>query len=165
MVIFFIHIGPNRKGPQRIRRRQQMKSGGRDCTINHNLSEIADIQIDRIRQKQELGRFAVDINRVEDGGKPHQKLGQDSPQILHVPEEYKQCGQDQSHPQVEYDHAGHWIDQQQEFPGERNPIKGRKRKEDQERQPEVDERGHILGKQKQILGNVHLGENSRISYQ
>ena len=148
MVVLFVHVSPHRKGSQRIRRRQQMESRRRDRPINHDLPEIADIQIDRVRQKQELGRFAVDINRVEDGGKPHQKLGQDSPQILHVPEEYKQCGQDQSHPQIKHDHAHHRIDQQKKLPGERNPIKGRKRKKDQQGQPEVDERRHILGKQK-----------------
>ena len=91
MVVLFVHVSSHHKSPQRIRRRQQMKSGGRDCTINHNLSEIPDIQIDRIRQKQELGRFAVDVYCVEDGGKPHQQLGQDSPQILHIPEEHEQC--------------------------------------------------------------------------
>ena len=67
MVVLFVHVSPHHKSPQRIRRRQQMKSGGRDCTINHDLSEIPDIQIDRVRQKQELGRFAVDIDRIEDG--------------------------------------------------------------------------------------------------
>ena len=67
MVVLFVHVSPHRKGPQRIRRSQQMKPGGWDRPINHDLSEIADIQIDRIRQKQELGRFAVDVDRIEDG--------------------------------------------------------------------------------------------------
>ena len=139
MVVLFIHVSPHRKSCQRVYRSQQMKSQRRDRPVYHDLPEITDIQIDWIRQKQELCRFAVGVYRIEDRGQPHQKLGQDSPQILHVPEKYKQCGQDQSHPQVEYDHADHRIDQQEKFPCERNPIKGRKRKEDQQRQPEVDE--------------------------
>ena len=165
MVVLLVHIRPDCKSPQRICSRQYVESQRRDCSVYHDLPEITDIQIDWIRQKQELRRLAVGIYRIEDRGQPHQQLGQDPPQVLHVPEEHEQCRQDQAHPQVEYDHAGHWIDQQQEFPGERNPIEGRKRKEDQERQPEVDKRGHILGKQKQVFGHIYFGEDSRVSNQ
>ncbi len=165
MVVLFVHVSPHRKGSQRIRRSQQMESQRRDRSINHDLPEIADIQIDRIRQKQELRRLAVGIYRIEDRGQPHQQLGQDPPQVLHVPEEHEQCRQNQPHSQIEHDHADYRIDQQQEFPGERNPIKGRKRKKDQQGQPEVDERRHILGKQKQILGNIHLGKDPCVPYQ
>ena len=44
VVVLFVHISSHCKGPQRVRRRQQMKPGGWDRPINHDLSEIADIQ-------------------------------------------------------------------------------------------------------------------------
>ena len=142
-----------------------MELEGRDRPVDHDLPEVSDIQIERVEQEQTLYRIAVAVDGVEDGGQPHDELGQDAPQILHVPEEHEQRGQDQPDPHIEHDHAHDGIQQKEELPGERYPVERREREKDQQRQPEVDEGGHVLREQEQVFGHVHLGEDPRVARQ
>lgn len=165
MVVLLIHVCSHPKRSQRVRRRQQVELRRRDRPVYHDLPEVPDIQIERVEQEGALRRVAVAVYRVENGGQPHDQLGQDPPQILHIPEEHKQRRQDQSHPQIEHDHASYRVQQQEKPPCKRDPVHRHKGEENQQRQPEIDEGRHILRKQEQILRHIHLGKNSRVAHQ
>ena len=111
-----------------------------DVPIQHDLSEIADIEVQGVEQKQIPHHLTVTVNGVEDGGHPHDELGQNTPEVLHVSEKDKQRRQDQADAQVEYDQAHSGVEQEQKFPGERNPIDSCKSEKHQKCQPEVDKR-------------------------
>ena len=165
MVVLLVHVRANPQSHQRIPRRQQMELGRGDGPVYHDLPEIPDEQIEGIQQERALHRVAVAVNGVEDGGHPHDELGQYAPQVLHIPEEHEQRGEDQANPQVEHNETPHRVHQQEELPGERNTINRDKGEENQQRQSKINQRRYILGQQEQILGHIHLGKNPRVAYQ
>ncbi len=165
MIVLLIYKRPQPEYRQGIRRRQQMELRRGDGPINHDFPEVPDIQIDWVSQEQALHSVAVTVNRVEDGRHPHNQLGHNTPEILHVPKEHKQRRQNQPNSQVEHNQTCHWINQQQEFPSEGDAVYGHKGKENQQRQPKIDQRGHILRKQEQILRHIYLGKDPRVPNQ
>ena len=141
-----------------------MEPDCRDCRFNDNLSEIADKQIDRVEQEQALHVVAVAVNGIENGGHVHQQHGKYRPQILDIPEKDEQRGQNQSYTDVEQHQAGDRIEQQDKFPGERDPVQNTEQKKHAEGQAKVDERLHVLREQEKILGDIHLGEDARVAH-
>ena len=128
-------IGANGAGKSTL-----LKAVSGDSPVYHDLPEIPDKQIEWVQQKRALHRVAVAVNGVEDGGHPHDELGQYAPQVLHVPKEHKQRGEDQSYPQVEHDETPHRVHQQEKLPGKRNTINRDKGEENQQRQSEINQR-------------------------
>lgn len=165
MVVLLVHVRANSQSRQRVCSRQQVELERGDGPIYHNLPEIPDKQIEGIEQERALHCIAVAVNRIEDGGHPHDELGQYPPQVLHVPEEHEQRGEDQPHPQIEHNQTPHRIHQQQKLPGKRNAVNSHKGEENQQRQAEINQRRHVLGQQEQILRHVHFGKNPRVAHQ
>lgn len=164
MVIAFVHIAPHRQHRQRIECRQQMELRCWDNAVDDDLSEIPDIEIDGVDQKQTLYPIGKGIDGIEDGRHPHDELGQNAPQVLHIAEKDEQRRQDQPHAQIE-DHQTHdGIEQQNELPRERDTIQCRKSEEDQQRQPKVDKGGHVLRQQEQVLRHIHLGKYTGVAH-
>ncbi len=165
MVVLLVHVRANPQSRQRIPCRQHVELDRGDGPVYHDFPEIPDKQIEWIQQERALHRVAVAVNGVENGGHPHNELGQYAPQILHVPEEHEQRRKDQSYPQVEHNETSHRIHQQEELPGKRNAVNGYKGEENQKRQAKINQRRYILGQQKQILGHIHLGKDPRVAHQ
>lgn len=94
MVVLLVHVCADPQSRQRIPSRQQMELECGDSPVYHDLPEIPDEQIKGVQQECALHRVAVAVNGVEDGGHPHDELGQYAPQILHVPEEHEQRRED-----------------------------------------------------------------------
>lgn len=141
-----------------------MEPDRRHGGLNDNLPEIPDEQVDRVEQEGTLHRIAVSVNGVKDGGQVHEKLGEHTPEVLNVPEKYKQCRQDQTHTDVEQHQQRNGVKQHNELPRKRDAVKNAKQEEHDQRQGEVDECLHIFGEQEQILGHVDLRENTGIAH-
>ena len=165
MVVLLVHVRANPQSRQRIPCRQHVELDRGDGPVYHDFPEIPDKQIEWIQQERALHRVAVAVNGVEDGGHPHDELGQYAPQVLHIPEEHEQRGEDQPYPQVEHNQAPHRVHQQQKLPGKRDAVNGHKGEENQQRQSEINQRRYILRQQEQILRHVHLGKDPRVAHQ
>lgn len=158
MVVLFVHQTANAHHQQHVKGHQQMEPQGRYGGLNDDLAEISDKEIHRVQKKSMLNQRAVAINGIEDGGHVHQQLGKYTPEILNIPEEHVERGKDQTYTDVEVDKETDGIDQHDPAPGERDPVQNAEQHKHAQRQPEVDETLHVLGKQEQILGYIHLGE-------
>ena len=116
-----------------------------DHPVDDNLPEIADEQVHRIEEKEVLSLGAELIHRVEDGGEVHEQHGKHVVEVLGVPEEDKEGGEDHADADVEEDEPGNGVEQAKELPGEGQPVNGHKDEEHDEDKPEVDEGLHIPG--------------------
>jgi len=123
------------------------------------------VQIDRIQQEQALHRVGVLVDGVKDGGQVHQQLGEHAPQVLDVPEEHEQGGENQPHPDVEQQQGADGVKQQEELPGERDAVQDAEQEKDDEGQAEIDEGLDVFGEQEQVLGHVDLGEDARVAHE
>lgn len=165
MIVLFVHPESEAKYDQYIGSHEQMKPDRRDGGLNDDFAEIADEQVHRVEQEQVLRHGAVAVNAVKDGGHIHQQLGKDRPQVLDVPEEDKQRRQDQPHADVKQHQTADGVEQHHELPRKRDAVQCAEQEEHAQGQPEVDQGLHVLGKQKQVLGYVHLGEDARVAHE
>ena len=83
---------------------------------------------------------------------------------MDILKKHEQSGQDQPYADVEQHQAGDRIEQQDKFPGERDPVQNTEQKEHAEGQAKVDERLHVLREQEEILWDVHLCENACVAH-
>lgn len=165
MVVLLIHPAAQAKHQRHIKGHQQMEPKGGYSGLNDDLSEVADKKVHRVQKEGILNQRAIAVNGVENGGHIHQQLGEYTPKILNVPEEHIQRRQDQPHADVKADQKANGIEQQNPPPGKGNLVQDTEQHEHAQGQPEVDEALNILGKQEQILGHIHLGENPGIGQQ
>ena len=122
-----------------------MEPAAGDDSINDDLAEIPDKQVHRVEEKEILGGLGVAVDVVEDGGHVHQQHGKHVVEVLGVPEEDKEGGEDHADADVEEDEPGNGVEQAKELPGEGQPVNGHKDEEHDEDKPEVDEGLHIPG--------------------
>ncbi|MPM35229.1 hypothetical protein SDC9_81819 [bioreactor metagenome] len=87
VVVFAVYVRTDCKRNERICRGKQMKPRRWNHAIEHYFSEIADIEVYRVREERHLNLIAEPFNRIKDGGHPHQQLRDNPPEILHIPEE------------------------------------------------------------------------------
>ena len=165
MVVLLIHPAAQAKHQRHIKGHQQMEPQAGYCGLKDNLPEIADKEVHRVQQEGILNQRAVVVNGIEDGRHVHQQLGEHTPEILNIPEEHIQGRQNQSQADVEAGQAADGIEQQDPPPGKGDPVQNAKQHEHAQGQPKVDEALNIFGKQEQILGHIHLGENAGIGQQ
>lgn len=142
-----------------------MESQRGNFPIQHNHSEIPDIAVDRIQQEELLYLRREGLHRIECSRHIHQKQREDIIQISNIPEEHKQCRQNQPHADVEHDHAQDWVQQHEKPQMERHTINDRKQKENQQRQAKIDQRGNVLREQKHVLRHTYFTEYGRIGHQ
>lgn len=165
MVVLLIHPTAQAKHQRHIKGHQQMEPKGGYSSLNDDLPKVADKKVHRVQKEGVLNQGAVAVNGVENGRHIHQQLGEYAPKILNVPEKHIQRRQDQPHADVEADQKANGIEQQNPPPGEGDPVQNAKQHEHAQGQPEVDEALNILGKQKQILGHIHLSKDAGIGQQ
>lgn len=165
MVVLLVHPAADAQHDGHIRCHQQVEPDGGDGGLDDDLPEVPDEQVHRIQQEQALGRVAIAVNGVENGGHVHQQLGKHCPQILDVPEKHEQRRQNQAHADVEQHQEGNGIQQADQPPGERDVVQYAEHKEHAQRQAEIDEGLDVLGKQEQVLGHVDLGEDAGVAHQ
>lgn len=89
-----------------------------DDPINDDLAEIPDEQVHRIKEKEVLGALGVAVDIVEDGGHVHQQHSEHVVEVLSVPEEDKEGGEDHADADVEEDEPGNGVEQTNKPPGE-----------------------------------------------
>jgi len=165
VVVLFVHPKPDAKYDQHIGSHKQVKPDRRDGGLDDDFAEVADKQVYWVEQEQVLYHGAVPVDAVKDGGHIHQQLGEHRPQVLDVPEEDEQRRQDQPHTDIEQHQTANGIEQQNEFPSERDSVQRAEQEEYAQGKPEVDQSLHVLRKQKQVLGHVHLGEDARVAHE
>lgn len=162
MVVFLIHPAAQAKYQRHIKGHQQMEPKGGYSSLNDNLPKVADKKVHRVQKEGVLNQGAVAVNCVENGRHIHQQLGEYAPKILNIPEEHIQRRQDQPHADVKADQKTNGVEQQNPPPGKGDPVQNAKQHEHAQGQPKVDEALNIFGKQKQILGHIHLSKDAGI---
>lgn len=165
MVVLLIHPAAQAKHQRHIKGHQQMEPKGGYSGLNDDLSEVADKKVHRVQKEGILNQRAIAVNGVENGRHIHQQLGEYAPKILNVPEEHIQRRQDQPHADIKTNQKADGIEQQKPPPGKSYSVQNAKQHEHAQSQPEVNEALNILGKQEQILGHIHLGEDAGIIQQ
>ena len=105
------------------------------------------------------------VNGIKDGGHIHQKLREHRPEVLHIPEKDEQRREDQPYSDIKQEQRQDRHEQQRKLPRERDAVDDTEHEEHDEHQPEIDERLHVFGKQKQILRYIHFCENGRVPHE
>ena len=159
MIVLLVHPATQSQHNHHIRQHQQVEPYGGDRSVDDDLPEIADEQVDRVEQKQALDRIGVLVDGVKNRGHIHQKLGEHGPEVLDIPEKHEQRRQDQSHADVEQDQTAGRVQQQDELPGEGDAVQNAEQEKHAQRQSEVDQSLDVLGQQEQVLRHVDLGED------
>lgn len=162
MVVLLIHPAAQAKHQRHIKGHQQMEPKGGYSGLNDDLSEVADKKVHRVQKEGILNQWAVAVNGVENGRHIHQQLGEHPPEVLNVAEEHVQGRQNQSHADIEADQTADGIKQQNPPPGKGDSIQNAKEYKNTQCQSEVDEALDILGKKKQVFGNIYLGKDAGI---
>ena len=165
MVVLLIHPAPDPQHNGHVRRHEQVEPEGGHRGLDDDLAEIADEQVDRVQEEEALGRVAVPVDGVEDGGHVHQQLGEDRPQVLNVPEEDKQGRQDQAHADVEQHQTGDGVQKADQLPGEGDVVQDTEDEEHTQGQTEVDEGLYVFGEQEQVFGDVDLGVDPGVAHE
>lgn len=101
-----------------------MKPGWGNAPVNDDLPEVADKEVDRIDVKQLLAQRRETVDGVEDGRQVHEQHGEHVIQVLDVPEEDEEGGEDHSHSDIKEDEAGDGVEQAEELPGEGQAVQG-----------------------------------------
>lgn len=138
MVLLLVDPSSNPERNQGIAQSDQVKLRRRDSSIQYDLSEVPDIDVDRIEQKKVLSNLGEGFNAVKDGGHIHKQQRKNAVEVLNIPEKYIQRGEDQPYPQIEYHKAGYRVNQQDKFPGNRDTIRYHKQKVNYQRNTEID---------------------------
>lgn len=162
MVLFLVYPGSKPECDQGVAQSEQMELRGGNGPLQHDFSEVADIDIDRIQQEQLLPELRKAVDAVKNRGHIHEQQGKNAVQVLDVPEKYVQCRQEQPDPQVEEHQTDHWVDQQNKFPCDGNSVNDHEEGVDQQRNTEIDEGRDVFGEQEQVFGHIYLGENLRV---
>ena len=165
MVVFLVDPTANPQHNDHIGQHEQVKPDGGDGSLDDNLPEVTDKEIHRIQEKQVPHHGGVIIDGVEDSGHVHQQLGENTPEILDIPEENEQGGEDQPHPDVEQNQHADGVEQADQLPGEGDVVQDTEYKEHTQGQAEVDEGLHVLGEEEEVLGHVDLGEDAGVAHE
>ena len=132
MVVFFVHPETKNQHHGDIQKHQKMKPSTWDRAVNDNFSEVADEQVHRIEQEKVLCCGTVAVDAIEDGGHIHQKLHENCPKILDVPEKHKQGRQNQTYTEVKQSQTKNRIQKQDEFPRKSDTVKGTKQEKNEQ---------------------------------
>ena len=165
MVILLVHPAAKAKGDERLRRHQQVIVPGEQGGVDDDHAEVLDDEVHRVCQEDALHLRAEVVHGIEDCGHVHQKLREDAPEVLHVPEEDKQGRQDQPEAEVQEYKAADRVQQQDKAPAKRDMVERAEHKEYAQREAEVDEALDVLGKEEEILRDVDLGEDAGVACQ
>ena len=165
MIVLLIDPAADAQHDGHVSQHQQVKPDGGDGGLNDDLSEIADKEVHRVQQEEIAHHGRVVIDGVEDGGHVHQQLGEHAPQVLDIPEEDEQGGEDEPHPDVEQHQAPHGVEQADELPGEGDVVQGAEQEEHAQGQAEVDEGLHVFGEEEEVFWHVDLGEDAGVAHQ
>lgn len=165
MVLLFVDQAAHKHRQRRVKQQQQMEFHRGNRAVQHHAADILDRAVHRIAQEDALDHRGIAVHRVEDGRHIHQQHREHVIQVLNIPEEYIQGGQDQAHADVEHHQAEDRVQDRHEFPGERHAVDRRKDEEHHQRQTEIDDRGHVLRQQEDILGHVDLRKDVLVRHQ
>ena len=116
-------------------------------------------------EKEHVLPGSVTVDGVKNGGHIHKQPCKDLPKILDIPEENKQRRQDQSRTDIKQDQAQNRINKANELPGKSNMIQYAEHKKNDQGKSKVDKRLDVFREQKQIFGNVNLGEYFGVFHQ
>ena len=103
MVVLLIDPATDAQHNGHVSQYEQVKVYRRNGGLNDDLSEIADEQVHWVEQEEISHHGGIVVDGVEDGGHVHQQLGKHAPQILNIPEEDKEGGENEPYPDVEQD--------------------------------------------------------------
>ena len=111
----------------------------RNVPIQNDNSEIMDINIDGIKQKEPLQHWRKGIDLVEDRTDIVQQNKEHVIEIRYIPEKDKESAQDQTHADIEDHKTHHGEYQHQKMPAELNVIKQTEKEEYAQSQTEIDQ--------------------------
>ncbi len=111
----------------------------RNVPIQNDNSEIMDINIDGITQKEPLQHWRKGIDLVEDRTDIVQQNKEHVIEIRYISEKDKQSAQNQTHTDIEYHETYDSKDQHQKMPAKLNVIKQTEKEENAQSQTEIDQ--------------------------
>lgn len=94
MVFLLVDPGSDAEGQHCIAQGNHMELEGRDGALQHNLAEVTNIDINRVKQKQVPADLREGINAIKDGRHIHKEHRKYSIEILDIPKEHIQCRKD-----------------------------------------------------------------------
>ena len=165
VIVLFVHAKPDRHDGGRRQAADQMYIPARDLIVDDDGAEIADIVIQRINLEQYLQIRRERVDRIEHRRDVHQHHRNDAVNILHILKEDIKRRKNESNADIEHDQTDDRIDQKQELPGKSHAVDRREYEEHNHRQPEIDQRRHVLGDQKQRLWDVDMRNDVRVVHQ
>lgn len=164
MIILFVDETANCGCKKGIERTQEVESQGRNSPLQNHDTEILDVAVHGITQKQTLNSVRKGLHLVKNRRQIHQQHGKHIIQIGDVLEEDEQSRKDQSHADVKNNQAADRIEQGQEMDADRHFIQQYKQEEHAERQPKVDQRRYVLGHQEHIFRHIDLCKDGGIRH-
>ena len=149
VVVPLVDQRPDADGKEGIQQAQTVVPQGRDGVVQHNGTDVGDVGEHGVHIEQVLHGGAEGVHRVEDGGQVHEQQGENIVEILDILEDHEHGGEDEAHSDVENDQTEDREQEQEEFRGKGDPVDGNEQEEDNQGQPEIDQRGYVLGQQEQ----------------
>ena len=163
VVVLLVYPAADPEEQQRLKGHQEMVLRRGNGPVDHDQAEIADEEIDRVRQKSALDCGAVIVHGIEDRGHVHDELSGNAPEILHVPEEDIQRREDHAHAEIEEQKKDDRVNEHNQPPREGDMVQNAEEKEHDQGQAEVDEALDVFGHQEQILRHIDLRKDGGVA--
>ena len=165
MIILLVDPAPDGQHDGHIGQHQQVEPDRGDGGLDDDLPEVPDEEVDRVQKEEVPHHGGIVVDGVEDGGHIHQQLGEHAPEVLDIPEEDEQGGEDEAHPDVEQHKAPHREEEADELPGEGDVVQNAEDKKHAQGKAEVDEGLNILGEEEQVLWHIDLGKDAGVAHE
>ena len=133
--------------------------------VQHHLPEIADEAVHRVKQEHPLNQGRVAVHVVKNSGEVHQKADNDIPEILDIPEQHQQHGQEEPQADIEHHHAQNGVQEKKEPGGDGHAVQQAENQEHAHSQGEIAEKLCVLRKEKNVPGHIDAAVNLHVAPQ
>ena len=134
-------------------------------SLQYDHPYILDGTVDRVQQEDSLYPGRIPVHSVENRGHIHEKQRKHVIEILRVPEKHEHRGQNHADSQVEHGQHDDRVKDPQHAGPEGDVIQRRKYKENDQRQPEIDDGGDVLAEQEHVFRYIDLSKDLRVRHQ
>ena len=162
MVLLFVNQAADHDRRKRITHQQNVQLHIRNDAVDGHRTHILNRTVHRIEQEDALNFRWIAIQRVENRRSVMQQRQEYVIQVLGIPEKYLHCRKNQPHADAQHHQTGNRVQERNEMPAKPDAVQRSKQKEDQQRQPQIDECRYVFGEQEDIFGYIDLRKNTLV---